>query len=161
MARGGPQRLTPRKMLASIYPHLFAMAYWANLRYGRATALDKAITAVVFVNWVPLLCLLIALLMPWQGPAAALPMLIVVPASAFALWRLHKTLLIKRRVGLRYLDRHTRMDPADQLWMQVLTLSALALLAAATVLVLRWGDGRRPPVMVVTAEDFGKGRSGR
>ncbi|MDG2533189.1 hypothetical protein P6144_05995 [Sphingomonas sp. HITSZ_GF] len=156
MARGGPRRLTPYKMLAGIYPHLFAMAYWANLRFGRATAIDKGLTAVLFVSWVPLLCLLIALLMPWQGPVAALPVMIVLPASAFALWRLHKTLLIKRRMGLRYLDRHSRMDPADQLWMQVLTLSALALLAIGTVLMLRWGEGRRPPVQVVSAEHIAR-----
>lgn len=148
-------------MLAGIYPHLFAMAYWANLRFGRAMAIDKGLTAVLFVSWVPLLCVLLALLMPWQGPMLVLPAMVVAPASAFALWRLHKTLLVKRRMGLRYLDRHARMDPADQLWMQVLTLSALALLAIATVLVLRWGEGRRPPVVVVAAQDFERDRGGR
>ena len=91
-----------------------------NLRhYGRDTAMDKGVTFLTFVTWMPILLLCLVALLQGQSLDGLEPLYwFFAVASAVAIYLFHKHMLIKRRLAFKFLRRYQTMHPNDRLWIK-------------------------------------------
>jgi hypothetical protein len=150
----GPRRLRPSQILGYIYPCLFAAIYWVNERHsGRQGALEKGVGFLVFATWVPSLLFVLQTALGGEPIEGLEPLYwIFTVASLAAVWRLHRTLLLTRGIGLRFLRRYPRLDPVDQLWIKAATVAAFAIYLAGVGLQIR--QMPVPRTQEVIATDF-------
>lgn len=134
--------MTWRQRAAAAYPFLFAVIFRRNLRWvGRKRAMDIGVGFLTHLSFIPLLLALLALLREAGRPSriegmSYAALLIVSMALWFGLYWLHGRWLVRKRLGMRFVERYDRIDAMDRLWIKLLTTIFLVVYAGLFVLLV-------------------------
>lgn len=131
--------MTWRQHAAAAYPFLFAVIFRRNLRWvDRKRAADIGVDFLTHLSFIPLLLALLALLRAAGRPSriegmSYAALLIVSMALWFGLDWLHGRWLVRKRLGMRFVERYDRIDAMDRLWIKLLTTLFLVVYAGLFV----------------------------